>query len=111
MLKKYNSFSSFRDQTTPQKLSLNSFSAMSKLTEVRLKSFFGFYLNGSLESLTSVADTLTMLSLTTVKDLGSAQVHFIGNLKNLETLELGECSDLPETFPTDVIAKLVKLKR
>lgn len=84
---------------------------MTKLTELRMKSFFGLYLNGSLQSLTSLADTLTTLSLTSVKDLGSVNVEFIGDLNLLETLELGECSNLPEEFPTEVIAKLKKLKR
>ncbi|KAK6641980.1 hypothetical protein RUM44_013703 [Polyplax serrata] len=94
-----------------QKLSLDSLSRMKNLKELRLKSFLGLHLTDSLKSLTDLSDTLTTLSLTSVKNLGSCKLHFIGKLQNLEALELGECSDLPETFPHEVIAKLTTLKR
>lgn len=84
---------------------------MKNLKELRLKSFFGLHFMGSLNALTDLSDTLTTLSLTSVKNLGSCKVEYIGNLQNLEALELGECSDLPETFADEVIAKLTTLKR
>lgn len=104
-------FSFFRTEVLNQKLSLDSLSRMKNLKELRLKSFLGLHLTDSLKSLTDLSDTLTTLSLTSVKNLGSCKLHFIGKLQNLEALELGECSDLPETFPHEVIAKLTTLKR
>ncbi|KAL0266923.1 UNVERIFIED_CONTAM: hypothetical protein PYX00_009333 [Menopon gallinae] len=100
-----------KDQTTHQKITLENLSKMKNLRELRMKSFFGLHLVGSLNSLTELAETLTTLSLTSVKNLGSVEVQYIGKLHNLEALELGECSDLPENFPSLVIGKLLKLKR
>ncbi|KAL0266920.1 UNVERIFIED_CONTAM: hypothetical protein PYX00_009333 [Menopon gallinae] len=77
-----------KDQTTHQKITLENLSKMKNLRELRMKSFFGLHLN-----------------------LGSVEVQYIGKLHNLEALELGECSDLPENFPSLVIGKLLKLKR
>nr|CAD7571303.1 unnamed protein product [Timema californicum] len=50
-------------------------------------------------------------ALTTFKDLGKQNPSSLGSLVNLESLELGECSDLPANFPEGTLAKLSKLRR
>ncbi|PSN55005.1 hypothetical protein C0J52_02318 [Blattella germanica] len=50
-------------------------------------------------------------SLTTFKDLGKMGTDVIGSLENLETLELGECCELPEEFGPETLTRLKKLER
>lgn len=52
-----------------------------------------------------------MQSLTTIKDLGQKKLEALQHLVNLETLELGECTDFPEKFGKEVLVKLNKLER
>lgn len=54
---------------------------------------------------------LLLQSLTSVKELGKKKIDVIQALVNLETLELGECSDFPDKFGTTVLIKLNKLER
>lgn len=49
--------------------------------------------------------------MTSVKELGKKKIDIIESLTNLETLELGECSDFPDKFGTVVLQKLQKLER
>lgn len=55
--------------------------------------------------------SLVVQSLTSVKELGKKKIDVIQVLTNLETLELGECSDFPDKFGTNVLIKLNKLER
>ena len=54
---------------------------------------------------------MSLQSLTSVKELGKKKIDIIGSLVNLETLELGDCSDFPDKFGTEVLLKLQKLER
>lgn len=54
---------------------------------------------------------LRHLSLTSVVDLGKMDVSVFGELIDLETLELGECSELSETFAISTLSKLLNLER
>lgn len=49
--------------------------------------------------------------MTSVKDLGKKNLEVIQTFENLETLELGECSDFPDKFGTEFLIKLKKLER
>lgn len=46
-----------------------------------------------------------------MKDLGKKKIEVLKSLENLETLELGECSDFPEKFGTAVLMNLHNLER
>lgn len=79
------------------------------LEELRLKSHNGMNITKSLEPLHYCR--LKHLSLTSVKNLGSCNVEIIGELQNLESLELGECVKLSNSFGPDHLSKLTKLQR
>ena len=49
--------------------------------------------------------------MTSIKELGKKKLEVLQLLVNLDTLELGECSDFPEKFGTEVLVKLSKLER
>lgn len=90
-----------------QSLSLTNIDNMINCKELRLKAINFMTINdlSSIEKL----DKLTILSLTSIKDLGKQNIDVIGSLVNLEILELGECSNFPASFGTDVLVKLNKL--
>lgn len=91
-------------------LDITSIGNLTNLQELRLKSTNGFTLTSDLTPLKTLTN-LKHLSLTSVKELNKQNVDIIGELTNLETLDLGECSDFPENFGTDVISKLTKLEK
>lgn len=91
-------------------LNMEHLNNLVNLQELRLKSTNGFVLESDLSALKCLTQ-LKHLSLTSVKELNKQNVSVIGNLVNLESLDLGECSDFPENFGTDVIAKLTKLEK
>lgn len=91
-------------------LSLTPFSALKNLKELRLKSTAGLTLTTDLIALKELTQ-LEQLSLTSIRDLHKLNLNVIGELKNLESLDLGECMDLPETFGADILTKLDKLEK
>lgn len=91
-------------------LNLDSIGNLTRCQELRLKAMSGMLLQGDLVPLEKLSN-LTHLSLTSVKELGKKRIEILGSLVNLETLELGECSDFPAKFGTSVLSKLTKLER
>lgn len=49
--------------------------------------------------------------MTSIKDLGKKNLEIIQTFENLEILQLGDCSDFPDKFGTEVLIKLKKLER
>lgn len=90
-------------------IDLTGLSQLRGLTELRLRSLDTLSIDSlaALEGLTQ----LRHLSLTSISELGNKNVHVIGNLDRLITLELGECSELVTPFATQVLAKLTRLER
>ncbi|XP_034947108.1 uncharacterized protein [Chelonus insularis] len=91
-------------------LNLEAVGNLTRCRELKLKSISGMSLHGDLTPLQNLTQ-LTHLSLTSVKELGKKKIEVLGSLINLETLELGECSDFPSKFGTAVLCKLIKLER
>lgn len=54
---------------------------------------------------------LAHLSLTSVSGLASKDIFVLEKLTKLETLELGECTDFPDTFALNILPKLINLER
>lgn len=54
---------------------------------------------------------LAHLSLTSVSGLASKDIAVLERLDKLETLELGECTNFPDSFASDILPKLVHLER
>lgn len=93
-----------------EKMSLAPFNTMKNLKELRLKSTAGLTLTSDLSALKELTN-LKQLALTSVNDLHKLNLEVIAELKNLESLDLGECVDMPENFGTDVLMKLEKLEK
>ncbi|XP_012225397.2 uro-adherence factor A isoform X2 [Linepithema humile] len=91
-------------------LTLESVGNLKRCQELRLKAISGMSLQQDLTPLQDLTH-LMHLSLTSVKELGKKKIDVIQTLTNLETLELGECSDFPDKFGTTVLIKLSKLER
>ncbi|XP_054015202.1 uncharacterized protein LOC128896072 isoform X1 [Hylaeus anthracinus] len=91
-------------------LNLESVGNLKRCQELRLKAISGMSLQEDLTPLHELTQ-LSQLSLTSVKELGKKKIDIIQTLVNLETLELGECSDFPDKFGTTVLIKLQKLER
>lgn len=91
-------------------MTLAPLSAMKNLKELRLKSSAGLTLSSDLSALKQLTN-LKHLSLTSVKDLHKLNLETLADLQNLESLDLGECNDLPKSFAIDVLAKLEKLEK
>lgn len=81
----------------------------SQLTELRLKSTSAIDINNlsTLQQLTN----LKHLSLTSVKNLNETNYDVISGMTALESLELGDCTELLAGFPQNVLSKLKKLER
>ncbi|XP_052126956.1 uncharacterized protein LOC113206300 isoform X1 [Frankliniella occidentalis] len=79
------------------------------LEELRLKSNSGMSITASLDPLLSCR--LKHLSITSVKNLGSCNIEIISQLKNLESLELGDCVQICDDFGPSHLSKLTKLQR
>ncbi|KYN01384.1 F-box/LRR-repeat protein 14 [Cyphomyrmex costatus] len=93
-----------------ESLTLESIGNLRRCQELRLKAISGMSLQQDLTPLQDLKH-LTQLSLTSVKELGKKKIDVIQSLTNLETLELGECSDFPDKFGTIVLINLNKLER
>ncbi|XP_049795818.1 uncharacterized protein LOC126210592 isoform X2 [Schistocerca nitens] len=93
-----------------QSINLSSIGQLKNLQELRIRNLSGMYLNGNLDGLKELTN-LKHLSLTMVKNLGHAGCGVLGSLQTLETLELGECCDLPESFGNQTLSQLHSLQR
>lgn len=93
-----------------QSLNIETIDNMVNCKEIKLKALNGMSLKNNITPIEKL-NQLSLLSLTSIKDLGKQNIEAIGSLINLTTLELGECSDFPSKFGTDVLSKLNKLEK
>ncbi|KAK9728002.1 hypothetical protein QE152_g18899 [Popillia japonica] len=91
-------------------MSLNPFANVVNLQELRLKSTAGLTLTSDLMALKELK-YLKHLSLTSIKDLNKLNIDVIADLGNLESLDLGECTDFPNSFGSGILTKLEKLEK
>ncbi|XP_035895824.1 uncharacterized protein LOC118504877 isoform X3 [Anopheles stephensi] len=80
-----------------------------RLEELRLKSSAAISLEGDLHQLAALRN-LKHLSLTSISKLGSTSIEALGCLVLLESLELGECTEMGSNLAS-VLTKLTSLKR
>uniref|UniRef100_A0A182QHZ5 F-box domain-containing protein n=1 Tax=Anopheles farauti TaxID=69004 RepID=A0A182QHZ5_9DIPT len=80
-----------------------------KLEELRLKSSAPISLDGDLHQLAALRN-LKHLSLTSISKLGSTSIDALGSLDLLESLELGECTEIGTNL-AEILPKLTALKR
>ncbi|ERL88149.1 hypothetical protein D910_05537 [Dendroctonus ponderosae] len=92
-----------------ESLNLDSFNALKCVKELRLKSTCGLSIK-SIDSLRELK-TLKILSLTSVTDLHKLDLSVLAELVNLEWLDLGECTDFPKNFGSDILLKLNRLEK
>ncbi|KAK5643307.1 hypothetical protein RI129_007152 [Pyrocoelia pectoralis] len=83
---------------------------LKELQELRLKSTAGFALTSDLTALSDLKH-LKHLSLTSIKELNKLNIDVIADLRNLESLELGECTDFPKNFGSEILTRLTKLEK
>ncbi|KAF5299600.1 hypothetical protein FQA39_LY11515 [Lamprigera yunnana] len=93
-----------------ENMSLAPLSFLTNLQELRLKSTAGFSLTSDLTALSDLCH-LKHLSLTSIKELNKLNIEVIADLRNLESLELGECTDFPKTFGSEILTRLSKLEK
>lgn len=93
-----------------ESMSLDPFKNLLNLKELKLKSTAGLNLTSDLTALKELKN-LKHLSLTSIKDLNKLNIDVIADLKNLESLDLGECTDFSNTFGTDILDKLENLEK
>ncbi|XP_050079542.1 uncharacterized protein LOC126567359 [Anopheles maculipalpis] len=79
------------------------------LEELRLKSSAAISLEGDLQQLAALRN-LKHLSLTSISKLGSTSIDALGSLVLLESLELGECTEMGSNL-ANVLTNLTSLKR
>lgn len=90
-------------------LSLTSIGTLSQLRELRIKSLNSMHID-SLAPLKQLNE-LRHLSLTSIKELGNNDIEVLGTLTQLESLEMGECSEIITGFANNVLMKLTNLER
>lgn len=90
-------------------LNLVSIGQLTQLRELRLKSLNSMHID-SLGPLQQLRE-LRHLSLTSIKELGTKDVQVLGSLAQLESLEMGECSEITAGFAANVLMKLTRLER
>lgn len=93
-----------------ESMSLDPFKNLLNLKELKLKSTAGLNLTSDLTALKELKN-LKHLSLTSIKDLNKLNIDVIADLKNLESLDLGECTDFSNNFGTDILDKLGNLEK
>lgn len=91
-------------------MDLEPLKTLKNIQELRLKSTGGLTLTSNLGSLKDMTQ-LRHLSLTSIRDLNHLNLNVIAELSNLESLDLGECTDFPKTFGREILSKLVNLER
>ncbi|XP_052902196.1 uncharacterized protein LOC128309769 isoform X2 [Anopheles moucheti] len=79
------------------------------LEELRLKSSAAISLEGDLHQLAALRN-LKHLSLTSISKLGATSIDALGSLVLLESLELGECTEMGSNL-ANVLSNLTALKR
>lgn len=93
-----------------ENMDLQPLKALTDIKELRIKSTGGLYLTSNLDSLKDMKE-LRHLSLTSIRDLDRMNLSVIAELINLESLDLGECTDFPKTFGSEILVKLDKLEK
>lgn len=93
-----------------ESMDLEPLKALTNIKELRLKSTGGLTLTSNIDSLKDMK-FIKHLSLTSIRDLNSMNLNVIAGLTNLESLDLGECTDFPRNFGSDIISKLEKLEK
>lgn len=92
-------------------IDLSQISQIHELKDLRLRSTAdSITILSKLTPLCSLVG-LKHLSLTSVHQLGKLDVSVLERLTELESLELGECSDLSHNFVTVSLSKLIKLEK
>ncbi|XP_065159746.1 uncharacterized protein [Atheta coriaria] len=91
-------------------MTFEPFENLTNLVDLRLKSMAGLTLSSDLSALQALTK-LKHLSITSIKDLNKLNIEVIADLVNLEVLDLGECTDFPKHFGTDILSKLTKLEK
>ncbi|CAH0559899.1 unnamed protein product [Brassicogethes aeneus] len=91
-------------------MSLEALGSLTKIKELRIKSTNGLTLTSDIDSLRNL-NTIQHISLTSIKDLYKLNLGVIAELKNLESLDLGECNDFPSDFGENVLVKLENLEK
>ncbi|XP_055631357.1 uncharacterized protein LOC129771586 isoform X2 [Toxorhynchites rutilus septentrionalis] len=90
-------------------LDFSNFEHGKSLQELRIKSTTAVSLENDLSQLAYMS-SLRHLSLTSILKLGSTSTEALGNLVNLESLELGECTELGKNF-ANILLNFTKLQR
>ncbi|CAG9819973.1 unnamed protein product [Phaedon cochleariae] len=93
-----------------ESMDLESLKALTHIKELRLKSTGGLTLTSNIDSLKDMK-CLKHLSLTSIRDLDSMNLNVISEFTNLESLDLGECTDFPKNFGSEILVKLDKLEK
>lgn len=93
-----------------ESMDLEPLKSLTNVRELRIKSTSGLTLTSNIDSLKELKK-LKNLSLTSIRDLDRMNLSVIADLTNLESLDLGECSDFPKTFGSDILIKLEKLEK
>ncbi|CAG9762205.1 unnamed protein product [Ceutorhynchus assimilis] len=90
-------------------MNFDSFANLNYIKELRIKAVTSMTLN-SILSLKELKN-LKILALTSVLHLNRLELSVLAELTNLESLDLGECTEFPATFGQDVLIKLEKLEK
>ncbi|KAJ8927476.1 hypothetical protein NQ314_020073 [Rhamnusium bicolor] len=93
-----------------ESMDLEPLKALTNIRELRLKSTGGLTLTSNIDSLKDMK-FIKHLSLTSIRDLNTMNLNVIAGLSNLESLDLGECTDFPKSFGSDILIKLEKLEK
>lgn len=93
-----------------ESMDLEPLKALTNVKELRLKSTGGLTLTSNIDSLKDMK-FIKHLSLTSIRDLNTMNLSVIAGLTNLESLDLGECTDFPRNFGNDILVKLEKLEK
>lgn len=93
-----------------ESMDLEPLKVLINIRELRLKSTGGLTLRSNLDSLRDMKE-LRHLSLTSIRDLDRMNLNVIAELTNIESLDLGECTDFPKTFGSEILVKLHRLEK
>lgn len=91
-------------------INISQMGKMRELRELRLRSTDCMNVVPNFQPLKELIH-LKHVSLTSVTDLGKMDVSIFGELVELESLELGECSDLSDIFARNALSKLINLEK
>uniref|UniRef100_A0A6P7H2I9 Uncharacterized protein LOC114343616 n=1 Tax=Diabrotica virgifera virgifera TaxID=50390 RepID=A0A6P7H2I9_DIAVI len=91
-------------------MNLEPLKALTEIKELRLKATGGLTLTSNIDSLKDMKQ-LRHLSLTSIRHLNEMNLNVVADLVNLESLDLGECTNFPENFGKDILIKLTKLEK